>query len=68
MNYEDGRALIEEVNNLTTPDHLVYRHRWEAGQVMVWDNRCLLHRATSYDTSKERRVMRRCTVLGDRPY
>jgi taurine dioxygenase len=32
---------------------------------MVWDNRCLLHKAQSYDTASEPRVIRRCTVLGD---
>ena len=68
MGYEKGRGLIEEVNQLITPDRLIYRHRWEPQQVMVWDNRCLLHRATAYDTAAERRVMRRCTVLGDEPY
>jgi len=68
MDYAEGRALIEEVNRLATPDHLVYRHKWEPRQVLVWDNRCLLHRATAYDTAKERRVMRRCTVIGDAPY
>jgi taurine dioxygenase len=68
MDYEQGRALIEEVNALATPDHLVYRHRWQPRECMVWDNRCLLHRATGYDPATQRRVMRRCTVLGDRPF
>lgn len=68
MDYDEGRALIEEVNALATPDDLVYRHNWSPRQCMVWDNRCLLHRATGYDPASERRVMRRCTVLGDRPY
>jgi taurine dioxygenase len=68
MDYEAGRALIEELNALATPDHLVYRHVWSPRECVVWDNRCLLHRATLYDTAKQRRVMRRCTVLGDRPY
>jgi len=35
---------------------------------VVWDNRSLLHRATGYDTANQKRVMRRCTILGDRPY
>ena len=68
MDYDEGRALIEELNALATPDELVYRHRWSPRQCAVWDNRCLLHRATEYDPAAERRVMRRCTVLGDRPY
>ena len=68
MDYDEGRALIEELNRMTTPDHLVYSHCWQPRQVMVWDNRCLLHQAMPYDTARERRVMRRCTVLGDKPY
>jgi taurine dioxygenase len=68
MEYPEGRVLIEEVNRLATPSHLIYRHKWEPRQIVVWDNRCLLHRATAYDTVRERRVMRRCTVLGDEPY
>ena len=35
---------------------------------MVWDNRCTLHRATSFDEARQKRVMRRCTINGDRPY
>ena len=68
MDYEDGRALIEEVNAMATPEDRVYRHAWKPGEVIVWDNRCLLHRATGFDTAAAIRVMRRCTVLGDRPY
>ena len=68
MDYEEGRAMIEEVNRLAAADHLIYRHKWEPRQLIVWDNRCVLHRATAYDTAGERRVMRRCTVIGDEPY
>jgi taurine dioxygenase len=62
--YDEGRALIEQINAAATPDHLVYRHAWKPGECMVWDNRCTLHRAMPYDTARERRVMRRCTILG----
>ena len=68
MDYEDGRNLIDELNTLATPEELVYLHRWEPRQCIVWDNRCLMHRATNYDTANERRVMRRCTIIGDAPY
>ncbi|MEZ5854210.1 MAG: TauD/TfdA family dioxygenase [Hyphomicrobiaceae bacterium] len=64
LTYDEGRALIEEVNGAATPDHLVYSHKWKPGECMVWDNRSLLHRATGFDTERERRVMRRCTILG----
>ncbi len=68
MDYDEGRALIDEINRLITPEHLVYRHRYAPGDFVFWDNRCTLHKATPYDTAKDIRVMRRCTVLVDAPY
>jgi taurine dioxygenase len=67
MDYEEGRALIEELNALAVHPDLVYTHRWRPGQLIAWDNRCLMHRATDYDLSTQPRVIRRCTVLGDVP-
>ena len=67
MDYDAGRALIEELNRLAIHPDLVYEHRWTVGQVIVWDNRCLLHSATPYDEANEGRVIRRCTVLGEVP-
>ena len=67
MDYAAGRALIEEINAQAIHPSRVYRHRWCNGDLIVWDNRCLLHRATEYDTATVRRVMRRCTVLGEVP-
>lgn len=68
MPYDEGRALIEELNALAVHDDLIYAHRWQPGQLILWDNRCLLHRATEYDTSAQPRVIRRCTVLGEVPH
>jgi taurine dioxygenase len=67
MDYAQGRALIEEVNALITPRERVYSHTWQPRECMVWDNRCLLHRATGFDEARLKRVMRRCTINGDRP-
>jgi len=67
MPYDAGRALIEELNALIVHDDLTYRHRWSAGQLIAWDNRCVLHRATPYDPAVQRRAIRRCTVLGEVP-
>ena len=67
MPYDEGRALIEEINALTTPPSNIYSHVWQPRECMVWDNRCTLHRATGFDESKYIRVMRRCTIVGDRP-
>jgi taurine dioxygenase len=67
MPYADGRALIEELNALAPHPDLTYEHRWRPGQLLVWDNRCTMHRATPYDPVTEGRVIRRCTVLGEVP-
>ena len=67
MPYAEGRALIEEINVLTTPPSNVYSHIWAPRECMVWDNRCTLHRATGFDEAQYIRVMRRCTIVGDRP-
>jgi taurine dioxygenase len=67
MDYAEGRALVEEINAQAIDESRVYRHHWRRGDLIVWDNRCLLHRATEYDTANVRRIMRRCTVLGEVP-
>jgi taurine dioxygenase len=67
MPYDKGRALIEELNEMAVHPDLTYEHRWQVGELIVWDNRCLMHRATAYDPVKDARVVRRCTVLGEVP-
>ena len=67
MDYNSGRRFIEELNALAIHADLTYAHRWTPGELIVWDNRCLMHRATDYDPAVQRRVVRRCTVLGEVP-
>ena len=67
MPYDEGRALIEELNALAIQPELTYEHRWRPHELLVWDNRCVMHRATEYDPRTQRRVVRRCTVLGEEP-
>jgi alpha-ketoglutarate-dependent taurine dioxygenase len=67
MGYDEGRDFIERLNERIVALARVYTHRWRQGDFMVWDNRCLLHKAESYDTAREARVVRRCTVLGEVP-
>lgn len=68
MDYEEGRALIEEINTFITPRESVYIHKWNPRECMVWDNRSTLHRATGFDEARLKRVMRRCTINGDKPF
>jgi taurine dioxygenase len=67
MPYEEGRALIDELNELAVHPELTYEHRWNARELLLWDNRCVMHRATAYDAATQGRVIRRCTVLGEVP-
>lgn len=67
MDYAAGRAFIEALNERIVDLARIYTHRWQPGDLMVWDNRCLMHKAGSYDTAHEARVIRRCTVLGEVP-
>ncbi len=67
LDYEEGRGLVEEINTLAVRPELTYCHQWRPRDLVIWDNRCLMHRATSYDSAREHRVMRRCTILGEVP-
>jgi taurine dioxygenase len=67
MPYDEGRALIDELNAMAVHADLSYEHRWTPHELLVWDNRCLMHRATPYDEATQGRVVRRCTVLGEVP-
>ena len=64
MAYASGRALIDDLNLRAIRPELVYDHNWQPRELVVWDNCSVLHRASPYDTARERRVMRRATVLG----
>ena len=64
---EQGRTLLEELTQFATQQRFVYRHRWRAGDLIVWDNRCTLHRARPYDDVGERRDMRRTTIEDSAP-
>ena len=57
-----GRRLIEELIAFATQPEFVYRHRWREGDLIVWDNRCTMHRAQPYEEMRERRVLHRTTV------
>ncbi|MSP87730.1 MAG: TauD/TfdA family dioxygenase [Alphaproteobacteria bacterium] len=64
---EAGEALLARLLAHATEDRFVHRHRWHRGDLVMWDNRATLHRATSYDTGRDRRVVRRTVVTGEVP-
>ena len=67
MSREESRALIDRLyTHVSTPD-FVYAHKWQVGDLVIWDNRMMMHTATEYDTSRHRRTMYRTLVIGERP-
>ena len=65
MTDADSAALIDRLNQFAVADESrVYQHSWTAGDVVVWDNRCLMHRACDWDYS-EPRVMLHSRIAGD---
>jgi len=60
-----GAKLLDEIMAHLTRPEFVYVHDWEAGDVLVWDNRCLVHTATWFDADRHPRVMWRTTVHGN---
>ena len=66
---DEGRALIRWLEAFATQAAFVYSHRWQPGDLVLWDNRCTLHRALPHeDMDKERRVLHRTVVKGTVPY
>ncbi len=61
----DGGALLYELMTHITQRQFVYVHEWTQGDLVVWDNRCLVHTATWFDAANERRIMWRTTVSGN---
>jgi taurine dioxygenase len=58
---DDARALLKELYDWQTRDEFQYRHRWEPDMLLMWDNRCVLHRATGGYEGYER-LLHRITI------
>jgi taurine dioxygenase len=64
----ESRARIEALEAHATADRFVYRHTWRSGDMLMWDNRCLLHRADpNFDAAVYPRVMHRTCLRGTAP-
>jgi len=62
MQDAEGRALIDELIAHVTQRQFVYTHRWRNHDLVMWDNRCTMHRGTEFDDLRWRRDMQRATV------
>jgi len=66
MPMAEARILLRDLTEHATQPTFVYAHRWRLGDVVMWDNRQVMHRVRRYDDHQPR-DMRRTTVAGDRP-
>jgi alpha-ketoglutarate-dependent 2,4-dichlorophenoxyacetate dioxygenase len=66
MPVPEARALLRDLTEHATQRKFVYAHEWRVGDLVMWDNRAMMHRARRYDPS-EVRELHRTTVTDDRP-
>lgn len=59
---EQAIALLDELYAFATQERFIYVHRWRADDLVIWDNRCTLHRATPFVSDRHVRDMRRTTI------
>jgi taurine dioxygenase len=64
---EEGNALLNQLFDHIEQDQFIYAHHWRVGDLILWDNRCTQHARTDF-SDKERRLLRRYVVMGDRVY
>ena len=66
MDKQAGRALIAELQTWATQPQFVYRHEWQIGDVIIWDNCGTMHRVEPYPDNSGR-MMHRTTLMGEEP-
>ena len=59
----EGRLLLHDLTEHATQREFVYRHAWRVGDLVIWDNRATMHRATPFDDARHRRELHRVTTL-----
>jgi taurine dioxygenase len=67
MDRAEGHRLIDDLTAHAIQPRFVYRHKWRTGDLVIWDNRCLIHKANGDYPDGARRFMRRIIVMGDVP-
>jgi alpha-ketoglutarate-dependent taurine dioxygenase len=67
MDHDEGEALIQALIGWATQDRFIYRHEWTPGDMLVWDNTGVMHRAEPYPMDSGR-IMHRCMLLGEEAF
>jgi taurine dioxygenase len=63
---DESDAVLQRLFDHQEERNLVYQHVWRPGDILMWDNRCTVHARTDF-SSGERRLLRRVTILGEKP-
>ena len=63
----ESDALLDALTAHATQPQYQYRHRWRQGDILIWDNRCTMHKANADYPAGSRRVMQRLMVAGTAP-
>jgi taurine dioxygenase len=63
---EDGEALLDRLWAHATEPRFCWTQTWQAGDLVLWDNRCVMHRRDEFD-DRYQRIMHRTQICGDRP-
>ena len=63
----EAMALIRELTEFATQSRFVYSHSWTVNDLVMWDNRCTMHRGRSYEDKLHPRDMRRVTLMDSAP-
>jgi taurine dioxygenase len=64
LSLDESEALLDEIWTVATADSLTWRHHWRVGDLVLWDNRCVMHRRDGFDAAA-RRVMHRTQIKGE---
>lgn len=68
MSSDESDALVQELYDHATQDRFIYKHKWQLHDVLIWNNRGIVHSARGWDRSKYRRLMQRSETLSPRVY
>ena len=66
LELEESEALLDQLWAYATKPEFTWYQEWKVGDLILWDNRCVMHRRNSFDAA-ERRIMHRTQLAGDKP-
>ncbi len=64
LDKDESDALLQRLYEHSARLDFIYAHKWRTDDIVMWDNRCTMHRATSYDAEKHERTIHRTTIKG----